>query len=183
MHDAIAGYNGNKYGLSYRDDEGDVHTYIFDLRYGIWVEADHDDVMGWAHLPEEDYILVKDADRNAIYRVDTGLDLDDDWEIVFRDFIEIVTGSWNSQSMLFEKHRYTALTFRLELPKGSWIQAEMKTDSGAWRPVARLAGRAEQVVQFKIRTPRCDSAQLKLNGHGPMKILGIDREIQLGSRR
>lgn len=183
MYNAVAGFNGNKYAVYFKDGQGNGHGYAFDLRYGIWLEEDDGEVLGYAHLPGEDYMLIKDAEQNAIYKTNTGMELDGDWDITYRDFIEMATGSYRSQSMIFEKKRYTSITFRLELPVGSWIEAQMRFDGGAWRPAARLKGCGQRVVPFKILTPRCDRMQLRLHGHGPMKIIGMEREFTTGSRR
>ena len=184
MTNAIAEYNGEKYLLHFTDKDGENKTYIYDLRYRIWLEQDYGDVLSLAHLDDKDYVLLQMRDgTNGIYLIDSGAPLDDDWEIVYRPFIETITGTYKSTSSIFEKKRYTGLTFRLELPKDSWIRAELKADDGRWYPVARMAGRADRVQDFHVRTPRTDKVQLRLTGHGPMTILAIEREYTTGSRR
>ena len=183
MRNAMAGYDGEKYALYYEDTEGNPHTYVYDLRYRIWTERDYGKVLAFAHLIDRDYVLIQHDDANTIYLVDSGIPLADDWEMLFKPFYEDVSGSWGSRSHIFEKKRYTGITFRLELPKDSWIKAEIKADDGRWVSVARKAGRSDAAEDFVIRTPRMDKMQLRLTGHGPMTILAMEREFTVGSRR
>ena len=119
---------------------------------------------------------------NKVYRLDSGLPHIGAWHMTFRPFLETLSGNWGSTSHIFEKKQYSSLTFRLELPEGSWIKAELKSDDGRWVPVARKAGRKNGVADFVVRTPRVDRVQLRLSGEGPMTILGMEREYRVGSR-
>lgn len=183
MYRSIAGYDGEKYALYFEDGNGEGHTYVYDLRYRIWLERDYGHVLSFVHLTDKNYVLVQHEDTNAIYLIDSGVPLEDDWEMTFKPFYEALSGSWGSRSHIFEKKRYTGITFRLELPLGSWIKAEVRCDDGRWYPVARAAGRKDRVQDFVVRTPRTDKVQLRLTGHGPMTILGMEREYTVGSRR
>lgn len=131
---------------------------------------------------DEEQIWPVDLPHGVVYQIDSGEPYDGDWEILFKPFYEEIS-SRSSRSHVYEKKRYTGITFRLELPEGSWIQADMSTDGNRWRPVARTAGRKERVQDFVIRTARCDKMQLRLSGHGPMTILSMEREYTIGSRR
>lgn len=183
MYNAMSMFNGEQYFLFFKDGDQEGHTYIYDTRYRMWVEQDYGEVMAFAHFIDNDYVLKREGNNTAIYQIDTGLQLQGDWEIVFKPFYEVMSGNWDSKSHIFEKKRYTGLTFRVELPIASWIKAELKTDDGRWRPVVRMAGRKDKVTDFTVNTDRCDMAQLRLTGHGPMTILGMERQYTVGSRR
>ena len=234
-------YNGEQYYLHFTDDDGEHHTYVYDLRYNVWLEQNYDEVLSFAHLLDKDYVIIRDMgavdiqimdhdevlwdsqsddeevqicdgedvlwsnvdpeeeleiydmdDRmiwpnepafGTIYQIDSGQPYEDEWFMLFKPFFEQSFGTWNSRSHIFEKKRYTGITIRMELPEGSWIKAELKSDDGRWIPVARRSGRKDCVQDFVIRTPRLDKAQLKLSGQGPMTILGMEREYTVGSRR
>lgn len=243
MNNAIAMYNGEQYYLHFQTDDGKNKTYIFDLRYNMWIEAKYQEALAFAHMDDQDYVLFRSDDpmsvgiretngrtiwdsltsadnlqicsgedvlwdqsvdggsgnieihaledetlwptelpHGTIYRIDSGQAYDDDWEILFKPFYEDVTSRY-SKSHVFEKKRYTGITFRMELPKGSWIRAEIKSDDGRWIPVARQHGRKDRVLDFVVKTPRVDKVQLRLTGHGPMTILSMEREYTTGSRR
>lgn len=174
MYDAVAGYNGEKYILHFTDGNGDPKTYSFDTRYGMWIEKDYGKVMGFAHLQEHEYVLVDQDGTNAVYMIDSGNPLADDWMITFKPYLQLDS---------FNKKRYQHLLFRMELPLGSTIQAEIKSDNGRWIPVARAAGKKDRAMDFVVRTPRTDKIQLRLTGEGPMAILAMQRIYTEGSRR
>lgn len=179
MNDAIAMFDGESYYLHYKDDDGGHHTYVFDTRYSIWLELDSDNITALAHLDDGNYILTGDK----VYRIDSGEPLDGDWMIQLKPFYEIVSGSWGSKSHVFEKKRYTGITIRIDLPKGSTFKAEIKADDGPWIPQVRVSGSVKRVQEFVLRTPRCDRVQVRLSGTGPMTILAMEREYTTGSRR
>jgi len=183
MSDALAAFDGERYALHYTDASGEPRTYLYDTRYNVWIQKDYGDVLGLAHLNDQNYVLVVGEDTNRVLRVTTGLPLDGEWEIIFKPFYEVSSGNWGSTSHAFEKKRYWGLTLRTELPKDSWIKAEIRTDGERWRPVARASGRKDRVQDFVIRTGRCDKMQLKLSGYGPMTILAMERNYTEGSRR
>lgn len=183
MNHAVAGFDGVRYVLSYQDNADQDHTYVYDMRYRIWLERDYGHVLSFAHLIDDDYVLIEQGDGNGIYKINSEVPLEDEWEMLYKVFIESSSGSYRSTSEIFEKKRYTGLTFRLELPPGSWIKAEICVDRNRWVPAARALGRKEQVTEFVLRTPRCDKMQLRLSGYGPMKILSMEREYTIGSRR
>lgn len=183
MYDARAGYNGEKYMLYFRDEDDGDHSYEYDMRYGLWLEKDFGHVLDYAHLGDKDYVLIEEEATNTIYQLNTGVDLADDWEITYREFIEMATASKSSGSMMFEKKRYTDILFNIELPVGSNIVAEIFGTDGIWHEAARMDGSANGSSVFKVRTPRVDRLSLRLTGHGPVKMLGIERDFIVKSRR
>lgn len=192
MYNSIGMWNGEQYYLHFDDGNRNQHTYVLDSRYGVWLEQDYGDVMELMHFEDGDYVLIREGTAEdyttKLLRIDSGqpllaADTDSDWQMTFKPFLESVSGNWGSSSHLFEKKRYSGLTFRLELPKNSWIKAELKSDDGRWVPVARKAGRKDGVDDFPVKTPRVDKIQLRLTGHGPVTILGMEREYIIGSRR
>lgn len=183
MYDAEAAYNGEQYFLSYKDSDRESHSYTYDKRYGIWLQQDYSDVINFAHLGDKDYALVAQDDGNGVYLLNTGSDLDDEWEITFKPFVETYTSSRYSTTEIFEKKRYTRISIRMELPEDSWMRAEVSADEKPFYPVARIAGKKELVQTMVIQTPRCDKLQLRLTGSGPMTILSMTREYTVGSRR
>lgn len=183
MYDARAGYNGEKYMLYFRDEDDGDHSYEYDMRYGLWLEKDFGHVLDYAHLGDKDYVLIEEDGTNSIWQLNTGIELEDDWEITYREFIEMATSSRSSSSLMFEKKRYTDIVFSIDLPMGSNIVAELMGDDGIWHEAARMDGTASGTSVFKVRTPRVDRLQMRLYGHGPMRMLGMERDFIVKSRR
>ena len=183
MYDSVSMYDGEKYFLHYKDRQGNAHTYIYDIRYGVWTQADYGNVNAFAHMQDKDYVLCDLDGQMKVYCINTGIELTGDWFMEFKPFYETIAGSYGSQRPVFEKKRYTGLTFRVELPKGSWIKAIVTPDEGFPIVELRKGGRENNVQDFAIRTPRCDKIKLRLEGHGNMTILAMEREYVIGSRR
>lgn len=179
IHEGVACYNGENYILSCKDTSGAGHLYVYDMKYNIWTKiADMyaDDVI---HFKDKDYIL----NEGKIYQIDSGIDLDGDWMITFKPFIETQTDRYNNRSGVFNKKRYWKIYVRIEIKKGSTFQVEIKADNGRFHNAGRIAGDKDEVRTLYIKTDRCDKAQLRLSGHGPMTILGIERDFTIGSTR
>jgi Listeria/Bacterioides repeat len=179
MYNSLGASSGTKYILHVKDADEEGHTYILDLTRGIWLGADYGNVQGYAHLNDADYLL----SDGKIFSVGGSAPLDDEWEMVFKPFFETVTGSYKSQSHIFETKRYTRLTLRVDVPVGSYIEAEIKADDGEWMMAGRTEGKEDSSQDMIISTPRCDKLQLRLSGRGQMKILAFEREYRVGSRR
>lgn len=172
-------FDGEKYLLSALKGSEDV-CYVFDTRYGIWLEKDYGgEVKSAVHLRDKDYVLVD----GQIYMVNSGVDFEGSWEILFKPFIETIDGVRNTSQQFFQKKRYAHLRFRIELPEESTFVAEIKPDGGDWLTVADMHGINDRVIEFPVYTPRCDKLQLRLSGNGRMTLLGIEREYMVGSAR
>jgi len=183
MRNAVAGYDGEKIYLRYEDTDGNPYTYVYDTRYGLWLQKDYGDAKDFATVDGITYVLAEKSGSTDVYRLNTGVPLEGDWEITFKPFYE-TKGNYGA---LFEKKRYIGIAMRLELPLGSWIKAQLKTDNSKFHTVAMSSGRRslnhESVQEFHIATPRCDKMQLKLTGHGECTILAMERIYIVGSRR
>lgn len=182
FQNAKAIYNGEKYILSAIDRNGDPKCYVYDTRYGMWIEKEYGSaVMGAAHLRDQDYVLLADG---TILNTNSGLALEGTWEMVFLPFIENISGSYNSKSQIFQKKRYAHMWFRLELPASSTFKAEWADELGHSVQICDITGNENwNVREFPVYTPRVDGYVLKLSGQGRCRILGIQREFMLGSAR
>lgn len=175
-------YNGEKYIMSAIDKNGSPKCYEYDTRYGIWIQKEYGaEVTGAAHLRDQDYVLLNNG---TILNTNTGLALEGEWAIVFRPFIESISGSYNSKSSIFQKKRYNHLWFRLDLPYGSRFQAYIENEWGDGMEVCNITGDENYSVrEFPIWTPRNDTIALMIGGQGRCRILGIQREFITGSAR
>jgi len=187
---------------------GTIYLINSEMEYGDGWPLELSDKFGnivWSSNEEVPELTVIDQNNTEVWRSNSGIyaELYDgdgdliwplheeipgmtdraDWYILYKPFFEMFKGSWGSASHIFEKKRYTGIAMRMELPKGSWIKAEIRTDDGRWHPVVRRPGIQNRVLDFVIKTPRVDKVQLRLSGHGPMTILGMDRQYTIGSRR
>lgn len=183
LENAIALYNGQNYFLYFTNEAGEGNTYSLDTRHNIWIQEAYGKVLEFAHLGDKDFVLVEGEDTNTIYHINTDIPTEDDWQITYKPYYEDNIGMYGSRTHIFEKKRYTGITLRVELPKGSRMKVEIKPDDKPWYTMARTAGKENKVQDLVLRTPRCDKLQLRLSGHGPMTILAMERQFTTGSRR
>ena len=73
------------------------------------------------------------------------------------------------------------LLLRLELPKGSILNAEIRSDGGKWQHVGKIVGAEQDVRSLRLNPGRCDKFELRLKGHGPCTVLSLLRQFSVGS--
>ncbi len=165
---AVAGNDGDSYYLSVT--EGDKsHLFVYETRSGIWVREDDTRVLDFARIGKDLYFLDSCGD---IYLADGHADDGEiEWCAEFTPFYETVEG----------KKTYSKLLLRLEMPRGSYLRAEVKHDRKRWKEAGKVLGRTEDVIPLRIPISRCDKFRIRLSGKGPCAILSVVREFSVGS--
>ena len=163
-------FDGKEYWLSCG-----TALYEFNLDKGIFVQARDFGADALVHMGQDNYMISGDK----MYHMTEEDDPDVEWYMVFKPFIETLSGSNKSTSEIFEKKRYTRLFMRTVLPKGSKITAYWRNTDDHGHLIDRMAGREwAEVDTMVFQTPRIDILQLGLEGKGPMTILSMQREFQ-----
>lgn len=167
-------FDGKEYWLSCIYD-GTEALFEFNLDKGILVQAGSVQTKALVHSGTENYFVA----GNKLYHMTNEEEPAAVWEMIFKPFIETISGSKNSTSQVFEKKRYTRLFLRTELPEGSTITAAWKRPEDlAWQQIGTITGTKNEVNTLVYQTPRTDTYQLRLSGIGPMTILSMQREFQ-----
>lgn len=166
---AAAGSDGGRYYLSALDDTGTWRLLVYDIELGLWVHEDNLRCRDFARVGRELYF----ADgQGRVYLADSGQEQEGlEWMVQFAPFYESVEGH----------KRYSRLLLRLELPQGSWLEAQMRCDGGLWRPCGRAVGRKSGVTQLRLAVNRCDRFELRLHGKGSCAVLSMLREFKVGN--
>lgn len=164
----VAGNDGDSYYLSMK--EGDTtHLMVYEVESGIWVREDNTRALDFARIGKDLYFL---ADDGTVWLSDSR---EDDpaleWLAQFAPFYETSQG----------RKTYSRLLLRLELPRGSWLIAEVRTDGQMWKECGRVVGNEQDVVPLRITPNRCDKFEIRLRGKGPCTILSNRREYSVGS--
>ena len=166
--DAVAGNDGDSYFLSLREGE-DIHFMVYETRNGIWVREDGTEALDFARIGKDMYFLTSDG---TVWLADGREDDPEiEWMAQFTPFYETIEG----------RKSYSRLMLRLELPKGSWLTAEVRCDGGLWKECGKVVGRENDVVPLRIAVNRCDKFEIRLRGKGPCTILSMLREFRVGS--
>lgn len=161
----VAGTDGNRYWLSYKSLVSQWSLVSYDPENGIWLREDDSHVLDFCRLGDNLLFL----SGNTIYTMGTGTDMVE-WMAQFTPFYETVTG----------RKRYSRLFLRVELPRGSWIKAEMRCDGGRWEECGKLIGGVSTVQVLPLLPNRCDRFEVRLNGYGPCAVQSMLREFRVG---
>lgn len=166
--DAVAGNDGDSYFLSVQDGV-DRHLLVYETRSSIWVKEDDTHVVDFARVGKDLYFL---TDGGDVWLADGREDNPDmEWLAQFTPFYETIQG----------RKCYSKLLLRLELPKGSYLQADVRCDGGKWTSCGKVVGREYDVVPLRIAVNRCDKFEIRLKGKGPCTILSVLREFRVRS--
>ena len=168
--DAVGGNDGDSYFLSVKD--GDArHFMVYETRNGIWVREDDTDAVDFARIGKDIYFLTS---QGEVWLADSKAeDPNVEWMAQFAPFYETIDG----------RKTYSKLKLRVELGKGSWLQADVRCDGGLWKQSGKVIGKEHDVVTFRIPVNRCDKFEIRLRGKGPCTILSVLREFHVRSER
>lgn len=166
--DAVGGNDGDSYYLSVKDGAA-VHLFAYETRNGIWVREEDVRALDFARIGKDLYFLTSDGE---VWLADGREDDPDiEWMAQFTPFYETIQG----------RTCYSKLMLRLELPKGSWLNAEVRTDGGLWKSCGKVVGKEYDVASLPIAVNRCDKFEIRLKGKGPCTILSMLREFRVRS--
>lgn len=179
--DAVGGTDGVNYFVSCKS--GEVwHLFEYDTKRGFWMEHDHTHVLDFARDGNTLYML--DADDGSVYIVDSGKQSKAiEWMMHFNPFVETVSGSYNSTSSLFNKKRYSKVIMRVEAEELSMAEVYVRFDGGDWQKKGVIYGKEYNFKPFVIGINRCDSFEIKIEGHGEFTLRNMNRTYVVGSDR
>lgn len=175
FQNAAAGTDGERYYLSVSEGQQN-HLFTYDLARGIWLREDGTRCTDFARLGNTLYFLTSNGE---VWQTRGGGEAGIQWDARFTPFYETIAG----------RKRYAKLTLRLELPKGSWLRAQLRGRSGAWETVAQwtgggsAAGAGSDVLTAALPIRRGDKMELRLQGCGPCAVLDVMREFAVESLR
>ena len=164
---AVAGNDGDTYYIS-MSDEGRGYLFAYETKHGMWVLEDDLKVVDFIKsrstlrmLAEGGKFFLCDAEES-----ETGIE----WHIQFAPFYETIEG----------KKSYSRIVFRLEIPQGSYMIVDVKTDGGAWREAGKVVGRRDGIIPVNVPINRCDKFEIRLRGKGKCTIHQMKREFFVG---
>lgn len=160
----VGGSDGKRYYLSYQSPSG-WSLVVYNPETNLWLREDESHVVDFCRVGEALLFLA----GNTIYTMGSGEE-PVPWMAQFTPFYETIEG----------RKRYSRLFLRLELPKGSWLRAEMRCDGGAWEQCGTWAGGVSDVQVAPLLPNRCDKFELRLSGQGDCTLLSLLREFRVG---
>lgn len=169
--DAVAGTDGVNYYIAFRNDDDFTYLFCYNTRLGLWVleEKTVDIICGFARKSNILYMAIEGGN---VYQMNVSDDASDlEWLVQFVPFYETIEG----------KKIYSRLLMRTELPRGSYIIIEVRSDDGAWCEAGKIVGANKGIIPIRLPIARCDKFELRLRGKGEFTIYDILREYHLGS--
>lgn len=168
--DGSAGTEGEKYYLSVMDGNT-ARLLVFDTKYNLWLREDDTNVIDFAQMGGRLYFC---DDEGGVWLADSGAeDPDILWGCRFTPLYESISG----------RKKYKKLLLRVLIPKGGWMETDVKFDGRPWTTLGKLTGKTEDVKTLVIPINRVDRLQIRIRGKGPCAILGVSREYLMGSDR
>lgn len=170
LTDAVAGTDGDSYYLSAKEEKGTGrHFFLYEPKFSIWVREDDTQAVDFARIGRKLYFS---DGAGRVWLADSGKDdANMEWLCQFTPFYETLTG----------RKRYSKILIRLELPKGSWVIADVRYNGGSWRECGKIIGRKSDVIPMRLALNRCDKFEIRLRGKGNCTILSMMREYSIGS--
>lgn len=169
--DAVAGTDGDSYYLSLKGDDGRSYLFVYETLLGMWILEDDVRVLDFIRNGKDLYMRTEDGKFYRCGASDTETDME--WFVQLTPFYETLEGS----------KIYSRLLLRVELPRGSYLRVEVRTDGGAWREAGKIIGRSCEVVPIRIPINRCDKFELRFSGKGKCTVLSMMREFYVGGDR
>lgn len=165
---AVAGNDGDSYYISLSEGE-EHHLFVYETRAGIWVREDGTRAVDFARIGKSLYFL---DNAGAVWLADSRQDDPNiEWLAQFTPFYETIQG----------RKTYSRMFLRMELPKGSYLIAEVRTDGKTWKECGKIVGQENDTAPLRITINRCDKFEIRLRGKGPCTILSTLREFSVGS--
>ena len=171
LHSGVAGAWQGSYYLSAEGEDGG-HLLVYDARRGLWQRQDDLNVQDFACWEGELYALTEDGTVLAL----SGRDGEKEDKVCW-------LAETGEMHLAAAEHRYPVrLTLRLQLPRGSEVQAALSHDGGkTWHPQGSLRGGGDGAVTFHLRPRRSASLRLRLTGCGPCTLYALSAVYGKGS--
>ncbi len=171
--DARAGYLGNKYYVSMKDEEGEYSLFVYDTKKGTWHREDATEAVVFCNCRGDLYYI--DYADNQIKTV-KGTGTPEPNPIKW----EVVTGLIGTDTP--DKKYISRLDVRMKLEVGAAVSFYAEYDSGgSWEHLFNMTGVNIKSFPVSIKPKRCDHLRLRVVGVGEAKIFSICKTVEWGS--
>lgn len=167
FRDAVGGSDGDTYYISMSDADGD-YLFAYETRSNMWVLEDK---IKCDSFVKSDGSLKYVSGGKVYMMTDNEDPLDLEWMAQFVPFYETIEG----------KKTYSRLLMRAELPKGSYMIIEVRSDDGPWCEAGKIVGANKGIIPIRLPIARCDKFEIRLSGKGAFVLHEILREYHVGS--
>ena len=172
--DARAGYLGNKYYVSMKDDDTkEYNLFVLDTKKGMWHKEDDTEAVMFSNCRGDLYYIDYNGDCVKTVKGTVGAEEEEfEWETV--------SGLIGTDSP--DKKYISRLDVRMKLVPGAVVSFYADYDSlGSWEHLFTMTGVDLKSFAVPIKPKRCDHMRLRIVGRGEAKIFSIYKNIEWGS--
>ncbi len=178
--DARAGYLGNKYYVSMKDDDTkEYNLFVLDTKKGMWHKEDDAEAVMFSNCRGNLYYI--DYATDSVMGIkpelkEDGKSNEEDNDVEW----ETVSGLIGTDSP--DKKYISRLDVRMKLVPGAVVSFYADYDSlGSWEHLFTMTGVDLKSFAVPIKPKRCDHMRLRIVGRGEAKIFSIYKNIEWGS--
>lgn len=170
FHNAAGGSWGSKYYFSALDEENKAHLLVYDTAKGLWHR-------------EDDFYAVSFCTWGSRLIGYTGTRIYN----MLADDPNAPPVAWMAQTgPLSSPDTYTryisGLSVKLKLTKGSRVRFFARYDGlGDWEKLGSAEGKGLELLRLPLRTRRCESLELRVEGEGPAQLHSLCLTTRKGS--
>lgn len=172
--DARAGYLGNKYYVSMKDDDTkEYNLFVLDTKKGVWHKEDDTEAVMFSNCRGDLYYIDYNGDCVKTVKGTVGTEEEEfEWETV--------SGLIGTDSP--DKKYISRLDVRMKLVPGAVVSFYADYDSlGSWEHLFTMTGVDLKSFAVPIKPKRCDHMRLRIVGRGEAKIFSIYKNVEWGS--
>lgn len=178
--DARAGYLGNKYYVSMKDDDtGEYSMFVLDTKKGMWHREDNTEAVMFSNCRGNLYYIDYATDSVMAIKPELKEDGKSNEESDDVEW-ETVSGLIGTDSP--DKKYVSRLDVRMKLVPGATVSFYADYDSlGSWEHLFTMTGVDLKSFSVPVKPKRCDHMRLKIVGRGEAKIFSIYKTVEWGS--
>lgn len=173
LRQGAAGQCAGQYYLSAQGEDGQWDLYVLSTERGIWHRQDDSRAIAFAALDGEIYML----QSNGLLWALNGTKGEKEQEDV----------TWWAETAVigyeYPDHQYLSrFLLRMKLEEGAACTLSVQYDSdGVWHKKGAIQGTGRvKTYLLPIVPRRCEHMQVRIEGHGGMRLYGVARELAIG---
>lgn len=183
---AVAGAVDGKYFICMRDVEGAPHLFVFDTSTGVWVKEDHADVLDFATLNGQMYMLLTNGQLWCVNGTGADVCRDEDAHTEGEGEAEMApewmleTGDIGLDEPF--NHYISGIQIHAECELGTNVRMEIRCDTDpVWDTVLTCSPVTRRSLTIPYVPRRCRTMRIRLSGNGGFKLYSIIKRTEVGS--
>lgn len=173
LRKGAAGQCAGQYYLSAQGEDGQWDLYVLSTERGIWHRQDDSRAIAFAALDGEIYML---QSKGLLWALNGTKGEKEQEDVTW----------WAETAVIgyeYPDHQYLSrFLLRMKLEEGAACTLSVQYDSdGVWHKKGAIQGTGRvKTYLLPIVPRRCEHMQVRIEGHGGMRLYGVARELAIG---